>query len=241
MTFINVFIYSFIAGFSTVAGVYLVRYFGEWTKRNSLNMISFAGGVLVGTTFFELLPEASSLNSNWIYAAAVGLIALFLVEHFMVIHECHEEVCDVHTMGTVGAIGIGLHSLIDGIVIGVGFEVSFALGLLTSLAVIVHELPEGVFTYTLLIADQVPERRSLLYSWIVALATPIGAVITYLVLRELSPAILGIMLALAGGTFLYVGVADLLPQIHRKPNLFNAFLVLVGITFVLVVSRLLGG
>lgn len=239
--FFNVLFYSLIAGMSTVAGVYLVKYFSTWTRRNSLNLISFAGGVLLATAFFELFPEAVDLNRHWIYAAVVGATALFLVEHFMVIHACHEEVCDVHTMGVVGALGIGIHSLIDGIVIGIGFEASFALGILTSLAVIVHELPEGVFTYTLLIADEVSERKSLIYSWIVALATPFGAVVTYLILRTLTPSFLGIMLALAGGSFVYVGAADLLPQAHRKPNALNAFLVVVGIFFVMIVGQLLGG
>lgn len=111
--------------------------------------------------------------------------------------------------------------------------------MLTSLAVIAHELPEGVFTYTLLIADKVPELQSLAYSWIVALATPFGAIVTYLVLRNLSPSSLGIMLAAAGGTFIYIGAADLFPQVHRKPNLLNALLVLVGISFVLVLGRFL--
>ncbi|MFZ3063147.1 MAG: ZIP family metal transporter [Actinomycetota bacterium] len=239
--FFNVLLYSFIAGMSTVAGVYLVKYFGVWTRRNSLNLISFAGGVLLATAFFELFPEALDLNRNWFYAAVIGVTALFLIEHFMVVHACHEDVCDVHTMGVVGALGIGIHSLIDGIVIGIGFEASFALGVVTSMAVIVHELPEGVFTYTLLIADEVSERKSLIYSWIVALATPFGAVMTYLILRGLSPGVLGIMLALAGGTFIYVGAADLLPQVHRKPNALNAFLVIVGILFVLIVGRFVGG
>ncbi len=226
---------------STMGGVYLVRFFSDWTKRNSLYMISFAGGVLVATAFLELLPEAAVKSpGSWAMAALIGVIALFVFEHFMAIHECQDEECDIHNIGTVSALGIGIHSFIDGVVIGTGFQASLALGLITALAVIVHELPEGAFTYGLLISNGQPERKSMIISWIVALATPVGTILTFLALRGLGPGILGIMLAMSGGTFVYVGNADLLPQIHRRPNLKTLSVMLAGVVFVILLGYFFG-
>ncbi|MFA5866406.1 MAG: ZIP family metal transporter [Actinomycetota bacterium] len=240
MNFSGVLFFSFIAGLSTVAGVYLVRVFGAWTRRNSLYLISFAGGVLVATAFLELLPEAAVETKMWPTAALIGVVGLFVVEHFMAIHECQDETCDIHNIGTISALGIGIHSLIDGVVIGAGFQVSVALGLITAVAVIVHEVPEGVFTYGLLIASHEPERKSLIISWIVALATPVGTLLTYSALQGLGPDVLGIMLALSGGTFVYVGTADLLPQIHRRPNVKALSIMLAGVIFVVLLGYFFG-
>lgn len=225
---------------STVAGVYLVKFFGAWTRRNSLYLISFAGGVLVATAFLELLPEAAIETKLWPAATLAGVVGLFVVEHFMAIHECQDETCDIHNIGTVSALGIGIHSLIDGIVIGAGFQVSVALGFITAVAVIVHEVPEGVFTYGLLIANNEPERKALIISWIVALATPVGTLLSFSVLQSLGHDVLGIMLALSGGTFVYVGTADLLPQVHRRPNLRALSIMLSGVVFVILLRFYFG-
>ncbi len=214
----------------------MVRFFSAWTKRNSLLMISFAGGVLVTTAFLELLPEAAAKSSGWAAATLVGLLLLFTVEHFMAIHECQEVECDIHNIGTVTALGIGIHSFIDGVVIGTGFEASAVLGIIAALAVIVHELPEGAFTYGLLIANGQAARKSLFIGWAVALATPIGTVLTFVLLKGMGPGIIGLMLAFSAGTFIYVGTADLLPQIHRRPNLRLLLVMLTGVAFVVALG-----
>ncbi len=240
MNLTSVLIFSFIVGLSTMGGVYMVKFFSAWTKRNSLYMISFAGGVLVTTAFLELLPEAAVKTSTWAYATLAGLLMLFVFEHFMAIHECQEEECDIHNIGTVSAMGIGVHSFIDGVVIGTGFQANITVGIITALAVIVHELPEGAFTYGLLIANGEKELKSLIIGWIVALATPVGTVITFILLRGLGPNILGFMLALSAGTFIYVGTADLLPQIHRRPNIRAMVVMFVGVAFVIVLRQIFG-
>ena len=238
MNLTAVLIFSLVVGMSTMGGVYLVKFFSSWTKRNSLLLISFAGGVLVSTAFLVLLPEAAAKTSVWAAATLGGVILLFTVEHFMAIHECQEAECDIHNIGTVTALGIGIHSFIDGVVIGAGFEANLTLGIITALAVIVHELPEGAFTYGLLIANGEAPRKALAIGWIVALATPVGTVLTFLVLRGMGAGVLGAMLAFSAGTFIYVGTADLLPQIHRRPNLRLLAIMLAGVAFVILLGYL---
>lgn len=232
--------YSFLAGLSTVFGVYLVRFFESWVKKRIIFLVSFSIGVLLAAAFFHLLPEAVKLSGDWFYWALGAVIAFYLMEHFIIIHSCQEENCQVHTLGAASLLGIGFHSLIDGIIIGLGFKISFVVGLLSSLAVIFHETAEGVFVYSLLLYDQMFSRKALFYSWLVALATPFGAVLTFFILDQVPQFILGWLLAAAAGSFIYIGASDLIPATHKEYNFFNIFFVLLGIGFVLMISRFLG-
>ena len=235
---LNITIYSFIAGLSTMLGVYLVWRFENWTKRNSVYLISFAVGVLLAVAFLNLLPEAINATGNWMYWVLGTIIILYLIEHTMIIHACREAECEVHSIGGMSVLGIGFHSLIDGVAIGIAFQVGYAFGLIASFAVIFHETAEGIFTYTLLIHDQVARKKALFYSWLVALATPIGAIATYFLTKGISAASLGILLSVAAGSFIYIGASDLVPATHKKQAFLNVILVLAGVGFVLAMGFL---
>lgn len=238
--FISV-IFSFFAGLSTLVGVYLTKSAKAWVEKNSHYLISFAVGVILANSFFELLPESVKLiPSSWHLWMTAGFLILFLVEQFILIHACPEgEECNVHTVGTVSTLGIGFHSLIDGMVIAAAFSANFSLGFLTALAVIVHEIPEGVFTYTFLTHGKVAEGKKMFYSWIVTLATPIGTLFTVFILRGVPESMVGILLALAAGTFLYVAASDLTPETHRRSSIWNVVLVILGILVVLGIEKYL--
>jgi ZIP family zinc transporter/zinc and cadmium transporter len=239
--FLNITIYSFIAGLSTLLGVYLVKHFENWTKRNAIFLISFAVGVLLSAAFLELLPESVEASGNWMYWILGTIIIFYLMEHLMVIHSCREGECEVHNMGVMSVLGIGFHSLIDGITIAIAFQVGSAIGIMASFAVIFHETAEGIFTYGLLIHDNIPRSKALFYSWLVALATPAGAIATYFATKNISASALGILLSIAAGSFIYIGASDLVPATHKKQAFLNAILVLSGVGFVVLISYLAPG
>ncbi len=223
-----------------IFGVYLVRRFENRIRKNIIFLVSFAIGILLATAFFNLLPESVRLSpDNWFYWTLGAIIFLYLIEQFVIIHSCQEEKCEVHTLGIISIIGLGFHSLIDGIVIAAGFEANSALGLLVFLAVIFHKIAAGTFTYGLLIQDKMAKNKALFYSWLVALATPVGAILTFLFIRDISSEILGWLLAIAAGSFIYIGASDLIPETHRKYNSLNIFLILSGIAFIFVIGQLL--
>ena len=130
--------------------------------------------------------------------------------------------------------GLSLHSLIDGVIIGVGFQLGSEIGMLAALAVIAHEVPEGVTSFAL-INESLPD-KSLVLSLIVAIATPIGAFISLVFIQRLDDNMIGILLALAAGTFVYVSASDLIPQTHGTQNLKTMLSFLTGAFLIVIIS-----
>lgn len=229
-------IYGAIAGAATLAGIALVLRWRDWTIRNSHVVNSLAAGAMMGVAFFSLLPEAAEMCKGAMPLALAGFVALYLVETVVVFHgggEIHYEHEHDHGKShesrawTVFA-GLFLHSLVDGLVIGVGFEVDHAVGVLAAGGVILHELPEGATTFALL-AKHVSRRTALILSALVAVATPAGAAAGLAFLPGTSAPVLGGLLAVTAGTFVYVAASDLIPETHGRHSRVNAAVLLVGV------------
>lgn len=234
---LNTIIYSFLAGLASLGGAYLVYYFSNWAKKNLVFLISFAVGVLLANAFFHLLPEAVKITPLWPYWALGAIAFFYLMEQAIMVHACREEECEVHAMGEISLLGIGFHSLVDGLTIGIAFQAGFAVGLLAALAVILHKVAEGGCLYTLLIGGRFSKKTSLVFSWLVALMTPTGALLAYYFTRQFSGEALGWLLAAAAGSFIYIGASDLVPATHKKQSWLNVCLMLLGVGFVLLVGR----
>lgn len=235
---LNAILFSIIAGGASVIGMLAVLYFSRFAKKYSTYFISFAVGVLITIAFTHLLPESLELNPNAILISLVGFLTFYLIEHFVMIHSCHEEGCEVHSLGQMSVLGIGFHSLIDGIAIGVGFEVSSEIGFFTALAVLLHKLPEGINTMAIMLHSKMKKRKAIIYSLSVSAATIIGATLTILFTSDISESILGALLAFAAGSFIYIGASDLLPETHHKFNKMNAVILFAGVLFVIVIGAL---
>jgi zinc transporter ZupT len=126
------------------------------------------------------------------------------------------------------------------VAIVVGFEVSPGIGLVTTLAVLLHEFPEGITATGILIYTKTERRKLIFYSILVAIATPIGALISYGVLKNISEAILGALLSLAAGSFIYISTADLIPETHKVRNIKNAFVLLSGVLILVIIGSFFG-
>ncbi|MBS1263627.1 MAG: Zinc transporter ZupT [Methanonatronarchaeales archaeon] len=232
-------LYGGLAGSATLFGTFSVMRFEGAVRRWNHLVVAAAAGVLLGAAFFRLMPAAEELATGVPGVVLVGLLAFYLIENRFVLHLCDEEEgCDIHDIGLMAVMGLGFHSLIDGMAIGAGFRVNEALGVLTALAVILHEYPEGVIAYGLLIAGE-ERSRVLLYAALVALATPFGAAVTYVFAPALGEEVLGFLLALAAGSFIYVGAADLIPRTHESDHGVNALLVVAGVAAVYLLTSIL--
>ncbi len=221
-------------------GMYLVLAKESWARKNTIYLISFSAGVLLSVAFSRLVPESLSLNKNALLWLVGGFVFFYILEHLIIIHSCQEnEECVVHPIDKIALLGMGFHSLLDGVIIGVGFEISAALGILTTIAVLLHKLPDGISMISILLYNNYERKEAIRYSVIVALLTPIGAILSFVFFKELATEILGVFLAIAAGSFLYIASADLIPEIHKKSKVLNIILLILGIIMPFLVERLL--
>jgi zinc and cadmium transporter len=239
----NIIFYSAIAGLSTLLGIALVIINEERVVRYSHYVNSFAAGLILGVAFFHLFPESLELSENALLYIFLGFLVFYLLENVMVLHSGSEihfkgKRNPQHTKGMVMFSGLFFHSLLDGIIIGVGFEIDPRVGLLTSLGIIMHEVPEGVTSFSLLMSS-IARKTALKMSIAVALATPLGALSSLAFIGGLSESTVGLLLAMAGGSFLYIGASDLIPETHEEKGVANAGFLLLGILFLFSLSKMI--
>ncbi|MDY6971208.1 MAG: ZIP family metal transporter [Thermodesulfobacteriota bacterium] len=236
----NILFFSILAGFSTVLGIFLALLRESWILKFSHYINSLAAGLILGVAFFHLFPESIELTDNALFFVLVGFLCFYFLETIMVIHsgsEIHFRGTDnpMHARGIVMFSGLFLHSFIDGVIIGVGFEVEETLGMLTSLGVILHELPEGVTTFSILL-NSLKRSAALTMSLLVAFATPLGGMLSLIFIGSMSDPVVGSLIALAGGSFLYIAASDLIPETHERMGLRNAGFLFSGVLLLYLLS-----
>lgn len=231
--------YSCMAGLATIIGVLLIFYGEKWARKYSLSLIAFTAGVMLASAFLYLIPESLKLSSRAIPAVLVGMLIFYLLQHIVMLHPCHDEKCRVHRLGMLSLVGFILHSLLDGAIITLGFEVSSDLGIITALAVLLHRLPDGITIAAILLYSVMKRKKVLLYSLIVAGAAPLGALLAYCFLRGISPGTIGMLLALSAGSFIYIAASDLIPETHKEESKLHPLMLMAGVLLLFLAGRLL--
>ena len=183
------------------------------------SLVSFAAGTLLAAALLGLLPEAIERSGSTSTFATVlaGLLAFFVLERLLIWRHCHEEApCAVHgSTGHLILIGDALHNFVDGAVIAAAFVTSVPLGIAAGLAVITHELPQEVGDFAVLLDSGFTARRALIWNLWSGAATLPGAVAAYVALEYMEQ-IVAPILSLSATSFLYIGLADLLPGLPRR-------------------------
>lgn len=233
-----------MAAAASIAGILLAMRWQRPVMAHSHVVNSIAAGVILGVAFLSLIPETYGLNPGALPFILVGFLTLYLVETVVIFHggaEMHYEEAHEHVHSSKGLAvftGLFLHSLIDGVVIGVGFSVSEPLGVLAAASVTIHKLPEGAITFSLLI-HRTTRRLALILASAVAIAAPVGTIAGLFVLPGIGQAAQGYLLALAAGSFLYIGASDLVPETHTEKARQNAVFLIGGVLLAYVMERVL--
>lgn len=199
-------------------------------------LVSYATGTLLGAALLGLLPEALEQGELTPVLGTVlaGLIAFFVLERMLIWRHCHEaSPCEIHgTAGSLILIGDALHNFVDGAVMAAAFMSSVPLGIATGIAVFAHELPQELGDFAILLDSGFSRRRALMWNLLSGSATIPGAVLAYVGLQHL-PQFNPIILALSAASFLYIGLADLVPGLHRRigaeTGIRQLFLILAGV------------
>jgi zinc and cadmium transporter len=217
-------------------------------------LVSFAIGALLGAAFLEIIPHAFEQGEAHQVAFSIlgGIFGFFVLEKLLLWRHCHTENCEVHDphaathdhgrSGALIIVGDTVHNFVDGVLIAAAFLQSVELGVVTAVAIIAHEIPQEVGDFLILLHSGYSRLRALVMNLLSSAATVVGGVIGYFSLQliaDLEATLLGIVAA----SMIYVAVADLIPGLHRRPELRDtasqALLIALGIGAIAMVRVVL--
>ena len=215
-------------------------------KKYTYYIVSFVVGVLLATVFFDLFPEAIELAEHpedvFSYALC-GIILFFLLERFVLWYHHHHETHGIVPSTTLLILGDTLHNFIDGVAIAGAFLASTQLGIVTTIAVAMHEIPQEIGEFGLLLSAGFSKKKTLLFNLLSSLSSVVGAVLTYFFASQ-TDAIVPVVLSFSAGMFLYIASSDLLPSLHkkmeRKEALQQTFLFFGGILLMWITMKVFG-
>ena len=235
-----------LLAFATFISTLLGGLFSIKQKDRLHLVMGFTAGVLLGVVSFDIFPEIiSEVNLNGIdpILPMIALVAGFLVFHIfeklLVIHHAHEGEYADHKHPEVGifsALALAGHSFMDGVGIGLGFQVSPEVGILVAIAVIAHDFTDGMNTVTLMLTHKNSIKKAIKFLILDALAPVLGALST--LFFKAPPGFLVLYLGFFAGFLLYIGASDILPEAHSKRSSYKTILLTVlGVLFIFLITR----
>jgi zinc and cadmium transporter len=228
-------------------GILFVFWGYERLKRFLPYLVSFSVGTLLAVVFLDLLPEAIKVTQSedvFIYTL-FGFLFFFVFSRLLHWYHHHEEGCishnDIKTSGYLILTGDFIHNFIDGVIIALAFSVDVKVGIITTTAVLFHEIPQELADFFILVRSGFSKVKALTLNFIVALTTILGAVLTYFLTANMQNFI-GPALGIVAGNFLYIATSDLLPSLHSKNvrQTFVQFLfILLGVGIIYVLTNVI--
>ncbi|MES2314328.1 MAG: ZIP family metal transporter [Patescibacteria group bacterium] len=203
--------------------------------RDKLHLIlGFSAGAVIAVAFFDLMPEALELGSGFyssntiLTIVAIGFIIYLILDRLVFIHaHAHEDHEAADNRGILGAASLSTHSFLDGIAIGLAFQVSSAVGIVVTIAVLTHDFSDGINTVNMILKNGGTRTKAFRWLIIDAVAPVLGIVSTLFFTVPAQG--LAIILALFSGFFLYIGASDLIPESHHvHPKFLTTFMTILG-------------
>jgi ZIP family zinc transporter len=229
--------------FTILGGIFAIRF------SDKLHLIlGFSAGAVIGVSLFDLIPESIEILkdnvsvSSVLTITALGFVIFMLIDRFFFTH-CHDQ--ENHDLshhkslirGKFGASSLSIHSFLDGIAIGLSFQVSMIIGTVVTLAVLAHDFSDGINTIGLIMKNGGTKKLAIKWLMVDALAPVLGALLTLFI--HVSEITLGYILAGFAGFFLYLGASDLLPESHHDhPKIWTTFLTIIGMAFIYIIVNL---
>ena len=223
----------FFVSLLSFVGVLFIAVKEEKLKKILLFLVSFAAGGLLGDSFIHLLPEAikeSGFTLGVSLAVLVGLLLFFVLEKFICWRHCHIPTSKSHPHPVVfmNLIGDGFHNFIDGAVISASFLTTIPLGIATTLAVVLHEIPQEIGDFGVLLHGGLSKNKALIFNFASALAA-VGGAILVLILGERIVGVSQLLIPFTAGGFIYIAGSDLIPELHKETNLAKSLIQMVGL------------
>jgi len=244
------FIYSIVSviivSLISLAGIIILVIKQPYLKKILLFFVSFSAGALLGDVFIHLLPElvdSGQFNLNASLYIMGGIILFFVLEKILHWRHCHLSATEahIHPLAYINLIGDTIHNFIDGLIIAGSYLISIPVGIATSLAVILHEIPQEMGDFGVLLHSGMNAKRALFLNFLTALSAVLGAIFI-LMLNPDPGKVTQILLPFAIGGFLYIASADLIPELHKDVKPLNSVAqllsLLAGIGVMVLLLRL---
>ena len=253
-TIVSVIIVSLIS----LAGIVALAMREHWLRRTLALLVSFAVGALLGDALFHLLPatieESGGLTTKMSMAILVGIFAFFVLEKLVIWQHCHtdslhahdphhtDKLCrhHVHPVAYNNLIGDAIHNLIDGSIIAAAYMADFGVGIATTIAVILHEIPQEIGDFGILIHGGLSRGKAIFLNFLTALTAILGAIVTLLVGQRLT-SVVDLLIPFTVGAFLYIASSDLIPELHKETKPWRSLLQIVALVAGLAVMYALLG
>jgi zinc and cadmium transporter len=220
MVLAAILIATFIVSAISLIGVLTLAVRPRLLERILFSFVGFSAGALLGGTFLHILPEAleETPSITVFYLLILGICLFFLMERYFYWRHCHEEKCEVHAFTYLNLIGDGFHNFTDGMVIAASFLVSYKLGVVTTMAIILHEIPQELGDFAVLVFGGFSKKKALFFNFLSALMAMLGAIAAYFI-SGLVAGFSRFVLPVTAGGFLYIATSDLIPQIHKEKDM----------------------
>ncbi|MEN3046209.1 MAG: ZIP family metal transporter [Candidatus Hydrothermales bacterium] len=236
MVLISVIISTTLVSLISLIGVIFLILKREIFAKIIFFLISLATGALLGGSLIHLLPHSlekiEPLVASWLFI--LGFVFFFMLERIFRWRHCHELGCEVHPVTYLSLIGDSLHNLIDGVIIATSFLVDIKFGIVTTLVVLAHEVPQELGDYAILIFGGVSKEKALFLNFLTSITAVIGGIFGFFFFKESN--LIYYLLPFVAGNFLYISASDLVPELHSerdfKKSINSFFLFIAGIFIV---------
>lgn len=217
----------------SLVGVFTLVFRESVLQRGLLILISFAAGALLGDAFLHLIPQIAESPKGFDLTASLsllaGVVAFFILEKVLHWHHSHVPSQEVlHPVAVANLVGDALHNFVDGAIVAGGFLVSTKLGIATAVAVALHEIPQELGDFGILVHAGLKPRKALMLNLLTALTAIAGAIVTLLIATSVA-GVERILIPVTAGGFVYIASTDLIPEMHKEPEAGKSALQLVSL------------
>ena len=217
----QIFLLAFLASMGDISGG-LFPFHPRFRSISTRYVIALASGVVVSAAFFELLPEAH-VESNWGLLGA-GFFTMYLIDKGLALHQCGESECEVTGVSWVAVLGMASDNIIDGVGIAVAYLIKPGLAIIVTLAVVAHEIPQGIASTLVMKAQNYRLSRIIAVLLLAAVTYPLGASLSQFIPISANQQ----AIAFVAGVFIYTGATELMTEAHRRFNVFVILFLLLG-------------
>lgn len=242
MIFLYIIAANLLTSLISILLAYVLSIKDGFLHKGSVYLISLSAGTLLGGAFLHLLPEAVEIAENpgnVLTITMITILGFLALEKFLNWRHCHKDDCDVHSFGYMNLVGDGVHNFLDGLIIASAFTADVRLGIVATLAIALHEIPQEIGDFGVLIHAGMQKKQALLLNMLISFTALVGGMLGYFAAETMESAE-QFLLALAAGGFIYVSTSDLIPEIrgkeHRDKMLISFSLLCAGVVIMWLIA-----